>query len=196
MSPFKKPLRSAQSRLSSSAFRDRPVRCAVRGLIPGLLLILALAACPQTPRGPGFVVAPAPSKHRARLYIYRADPRSSLSEIRVTLDGLEVGLFRDAEYETMEVAAGSHNLRAGLRSLGFVAWGWNTQRIRLTPGETVYIELSVRLTERPTPSGQETRIAGRESGAASENVFIQRRGEPTARKIIRTTTRLPTPNTR
>ena len=171
--------------------RRIPMRSRTRRLgTATILLALWLAGCARSPSGPPFVRAPAPQAGRARLYVYRVDPRPSLSRVRVTIGGLEIGTFSDREYETLELPAGSHMLRAGMRSAVFFAWGWNQQRIRLAPDETVFVELSVRLSERAAPAGRETEIAGRESGVASDNVYIQQRSRPTALETIATTTRL------
>ena len=151
---------------------------------------LVAGACAKPPAGPPFELAPPPAENRARIYLFRSDPRPSRSTVRVTIDGREFGTFRNAEYETLELAPGSHQLRAGMRSLAFVAWGSNEQRLRLRPGETIFVQLSVRLTERPQPGGRELEIPGRTSGAASENVFLQIRPEQAALEQLRATTRL------
>ena len=78
------------------------------------------------------------------LYLYRADDRGSLATVRVTLDGRLVGSLQNREYETIELHAGTHHLRAGMRGFAFLAWGWNDHRFRVKPGETVYLEISVR----------------------------------------------------
>ncbi len=154
------------------------------------LLLLWLSACASAPLGPPFERAPFPPESRARLYLFRVDDRPSLSTVRVTLDGREIGSFRNREYETLELSAGSHHLRAGMRSIALVAWGWNEQRIRFSPGETLFVQLSVRLTEREQPAAAGLEIAGRGSGAASENVYIQIQPERDALAMIEGTTRL------
>ena len=125
--------------------------------------------------------------------MYRADPRASLSRIRVDFDDRQLGALGNREYETIEVAPGPHHLRAGLRSAAFLAWGWNEQPIRLTPGETVFVRLAVRLSEHAAPhAGRAVDIAGRASGVASENVFIERVGEERAlEELVGTTRRAP-----
>jgi hypothetical protein len=160
-----------------------------------MLVIIAVSAfgCARAPSGPPFELDARPAEHRGRLYIFRADDRSSLSKVRVTVDGRELCSFRDGEYETLELPVGTHQLRAGLRSIALVAWGWNNQRLKLRPGETVFIKLSVRLTGRAQPGGRELEIAGRPSGAASENIYIQYLAEPEALEQIRSTTRLVPP---
>jgi hypothetical protein len=58
------------------------------------------------------------------------------------------------------------------------------------PGETRFIELSVRLEERGAPGPGHSRdleIAGRPESAASENVFILDRPRPEAEAILPTT---------
>ena len=155
-----------------------------------LVAVVVLGGCAQAPIGPAFKEAAAPPETRARIYIFREDPRPSFSSVRLTLDGREVGTFRNGEYETFELSAGSHHLRAGVRSIGLIAWGWNEQRIRVEPGESVYVQLSVRLTERPQPGGRELEIAGRTGGAVSENVYLQIRPHREAISQLAVTTRL------
>lgn len=154
----------------------------------GMAWLLA-TACTRAPLGPPFEAAATP-EHRARLYVYRADVRGSLATVHVTLDGRPVGRFRNHEYETLELTAGSHKLHATLRGLGLTAWGWNDYQILLEPGQTLYLELSVRLTARAAPEASGLEIAGRTSGAASENVFIVPRSAKDALPDLRATTRL------
>jgi hypothetical protein len=153
-------------------------------------LVVTTLGCARAPIGPAFEAASAPAPHRGRLYLYRADSRNSFSQVSVRVGGLQVGRFRDAEYETLELPAGLHNIRAGLRSLAGVAWGWNEQEIHLKPGESVFVEISVRLTERPQTGGRSLDIAGRTGGVASENVYLQRRSEKDALDRVQLTTRL------
>lgn len=163
---------------------------AIRAPLYLLLLACIAAACAKPPLGPPFEAAPPPPEHRGRVYVYRADERGSLATVRITIDGLEVGRFRNGEYETLELPAGTHHLRAGLRGFGMLAWGWNKHRFRLKPGEIVYLEISVRLTARSAPATRELEIAGRPSGAASENVFIVPRSAVDALADLEATTRL------
>ena len=160
-----------------------------------LCLVCLAAGCAKSPHGPPFEPAPPPPDHRGRVYLYRADVRGSLASVRITIDGLEVGRFRNLEYETLELPAGTHHLRAGLRGFGLLAWGWNDHRFRLKPGETAYLEISVRLTARPAPDAPGLEIPGRQSGAASENVFILRVSAEEALSDLALTTRLPRPET-
>ena len=131
---------------------------------------------------------------RGRVYLYRIDERGSLASVRVTLDGLPIGRFRNREYATLELPTGPHRLRAGLRGFGFLAWGWNEYRFSLAPGETRYLQLSVRLDARTVPDSREVEIAGRQQGGASENVFIVVRPEREALPELATTTRLERPS--
>ncbi len=131
--------------------------------------------CARAPQGPAFEWAPPPPEHRGRVYVYRADPRTNLSTVRVEIDGLEVGDFEPGEYETLELAAGGHRLGAGMRGFALLSWGWNEHRFSLEPGETLFLEISVRLDQKdesnlPPPSGLE--IGGRPEGQARQNVFI------------------------
>lgn len=154
------------------------------------LMLLLVSACASAPLGPPFERAPFPSESRARLYLFRVDERPSLATVRVTIDGREIGSFRNGEYETLELSAGSHHVRAGMRSIALVAWGWNEQRVRFAPGETLFVHLSVRLTEREQPTAAGLEIAGRQSGSASENVYLQIQPERDAVAMLETTTRL------
>ena len=151
--------------------------------------LMAVLACQRPPLGPGFEPAARPASHRARLYFYRSDSIRSLASVRVELDGRDLGTLDNEEYGTIEVAPGPHRFRAGLRSATFVAWGWNSQPLRLEPGETVFIRLSVRLSEHGGPvPGSAVEIPGRAAGMASENVFIERRGEDDALEELSRTT--------
>jgi hypothetical protein len=147
------------------------------------------AGCAQAPLGPPFRAEPEPVAPRARLYLYRPEGRSDFSRVRVTVDGLEIGEFRSGEYDTLELSSGSHHLRAGVRNVAFVAWGWNDQRLRFDPGETLYVEVSVRLTERAQPAAAGLEIAGRTGGVVSENVYLQLKPEAEALEALRAMTR-------
>ena len=159
------------------------------------LLFLVAFACAKPTVGPPFELAPPPPDHRGRVYLYRADQPGSLAAVRVTIDGQEVGRIRNNEFETLELPVGAHHLRAGLRGFGFLAWGWNNQRFRLGPGETVYIKLSVRLDAQPAPTSRQAEIAGRSSGSTSENVFIIRPSADNALSGLKATTRMVRPET-
>lgn len=144
---------------------------------PALALLLAGlgSGCARTPQGPAFEWAPPPPGHRGRVYIYRVDPRATLSTVRVEIDGREVGDFLPGEYETLELAAGSHRLAAGMRGFALLSWGWNEHRFSLEPGQTLFLQISVRLDRKdesnlPPPSGLE--IGGRPEAQARQNVFI------------------------
>ena len=166
---------------------------AVRVAVSLFVLALISAACAKAPLGPPFENAPPPPDHRARLYVYRSDQPGSLATIRITLNGLEVGRFRNNEYTAIELPTGSHHLRAGLRGFGLLAWGWNSHRFRLAPGETAYLKISVRLAEHGAPESRNSEIAGRSSRAVSENVFIIRQSAEAALSDLETTTRLARP---
>ncbi len=180
-------------------FRPRPrprkiflhtnVPSAFCALFLGLSLALGLA-CAKPPAGPAFTPAAAPPEHRSQIYVYRVDPRSSLASVDIKIDGREIGRFGDAEYETLEMAAGPHHLKARMRGLAFVSLGWNEHRFRTLPGEAIYIEISVRLTERSIPDSPSLEIAGRSSLGGSENVFLIERGANEALDRIRGTTRI------
>jgi hypothetical protein len=156
-----------------------------------LMVAVLTGACASAPKGPPFKPAPPPPENRTRVYIYRIDDRPSLATVRVTIDGQSLGVLRNFEYETIELPAGSHHLRAGMRGFAWMAWGWNEHRFRAQAGETIYLELSVRLAEQPVTGTRQLEIAGREGGGASENVFILRQSEAEARARLLQTTRLP-----
>ncbi len=177
----------ARGRLGSEPAR---VRLSGTGSL-GLLLALLVVACSSTPPGPPFRAAQPPPEHRARLYLYRADDQHSFAAVRLTLDGRDVGELRNGEYETIEIAAGTHHLRAGLRGFGLLAWGWNKHRFRVAPGETIYRRISVRLMARDAPATRELEIGGRAGGAASENVFVVPETAQKALADLSSTTRLP-----
>ena len=158
------------------------------GLILGASLF---AGCAAAPLGPAFAKSEPPPPHRSRVYVYRADTRSSLSRVRASIDGRLLGDLRDGEYETTEMASGAHRLRAGLRGFGLTAWGWNEKKIRLEPGKTLYIQLSVRLEGHEQPAAGALDIAGRTGGSASENVYFQVQGEEAALRELVGTTRTP-----
>jgi hypothetical protein len=173
------------SRSTRSSPSNRRVR---RALLVGLAALGAflgsvglgtlLGACAQTSNpGPAFAAAPGPAEGRSRLYIYRLDPQHSMSSVQIALDGRSVGDLHHGEYATFDLAAGPHRVDFRQRGLAFVSWGWNRQTIRPKSGETIYLEVSVRMSERPMPeTGHDLEIGGRGGGAASENVFLQHRG--------------------
>jgi len=156
------------------------------------LLFFALLgfSCARPSAGPPFQPPAAPTDYRSRLVLYRTDQRDSLATVTVTIDGRELGRFRNREYETTLLTPGTHILRAGLRGFGFVSWGWNTHRFRVSAGETTYLEISVRLDARNAPDTRDLEIAGRQEGAASENVFIVPKSAHAALDDLRSTTRL------
>lgn len=170
--------------------RYRPAVRLVLVLLAGWL-VSACATAP--PAGPPFAAAPEPGAGRARLYVFRIDPKPSLSTVELAIDERPEGRLRHGEYATFELDAGSHRLDVRQRGLAFASWGWNRQRIQARSGETVYLEISVRLSAQPVPgSGRDLEIGGRESGAASENVFLQHRTEAAAREALAgTTLRVP-----
>ena len=130
-----------------------------------------------------------PPSHRARLIMYRMDRQASLASVRITVDGRELGELRNHEYETILLGPGSHVIRAALRGFAFFAWGWNSHQVRLTRGETSYLEISVRLSAGNAPLSRELEIGGRTSGTASENVFIVPNSAKSALPKLERTTR-------
>jgi len=163
-------------------------------LLVGLLVACTLVGCATArPAGPAFEAAPEPGPGRARLYVFRIDPQHSLSTVDIAIDGHPEGRLGNAEYATFELSAGVHRLDFRQRGLMFASWGWNRQQIRAKAGETLYFEISVRVSAAPVAgSGQDLEIPGRESGSASENVFIQHKSETSAREALAgTTLRVP-----
>ena len=159
-----------------------------------LLSACLLAGCATPPSaGPPFTAAAEPGLGRARLYVFRIDPQHSLSTVEISIDEHSEGRLRNGEYATFELAAGSHRVNFRQRGLAFASWGWNRQQIRAVAGETIYLEISVRMSAQPTPgTGRDLEIPGRDSGAASENVFIQHHSESAARELLAgTTLRVP-----
>ncbi|MFO0689392.1 MAG: hypothetical protein U0900_11850 [Myxococcota bacterium] len=159
----------------------RPLLC--------LLALIALAsgggcAKPPTP-GPAFAPAPEPAPGHARLYIFRVDSQHSLSRVEIGLDGRPQGHIGNDEYVTFELPHGPHRVDFRQRGLAFASWGWNHQHLVAKSGETIFLEISIRISAQPMPgSGHELEIAGRSGGAASENVFIQQRSQEDAIRIL------------
>lgn len=176
--------RRSAATLPHRARRRRPLARLILGM-----LIVGFLGCAATPPGPPFSVPEDPPDHRTRLILYRADRQASAASVRITVDGRELGQLRNHEYETILLGPGSHIIRADLRGFAFLAWGWNSHQIRLSPGETGYLEISVRLSARNVPPTRQLEIAGRPSGTASENVFIVPISAKSAMPILEGTTR-------
>lgn len=158
-------------------------------LVLVLVLVVIGIACANSRPGTPFQPAPPPPDHLARVYLYRADVRGSLARVQIKIDDLELGRLRNGEYETLLLPVGVHRLRIRLRGFGFLAWGWNDHRFRLTPGQTHYLKLSVRLSDRPAPQVSGIEIAGRPSGSASENVYIAPQSAEEAHSVLEVMTR-------
>jgi hypothetical protein len=120
----------------------------------------------------------------------------SLSVVRASIDGLDIGTFRDREYETLEIEAGQHELRAGMRGFAYFKMGWNKSSFRVRPGEVVYLQLEVRIDTPQEPSlgaPRELEIGGRPEAAPSENIFIIKQPATKAADDLELTSRLPSP---
>lgn len=171
-------------------------RCAATLFIAASAVLWA--ACAQAPLGPNFSRAEPPPEHRGQVYVYRNDPRNSLAVVAVTIDGRTTGTFRNREYETLEIASGSHRLRAGLRGFAFLNLGWNDHTFRVRPGQAVYLKLEVRLDSPSAPAAptapRELEIGGRPEATGTENVFIREIPEAEALEELALTTRLPAEN--
>ena len=112
-----------------------------------------------------------------------------MSRVEIGLDGHKRGHLGNDEYVTFEVDAGPHRLDFRQRGLAFASWGWNHQHLVAKSEETIYVEISVRISAQPMPSsGGDLEIPGRSGGAASENVFIQQRTRADAIEILADTT--------
>jgi hypothetical protein len=171
------------ARLENDQAKPMPRRPSRKtGWLHTLAAFVSLSACATTGApGPTFTAAPEPSPGRARLYVFRIDPQPSLSTVELAIDEKAEGHLRHGEYATFELAAGSHRIDLRQRGLAFLSWGWNGQQLRARAGETIYLEVSVRISAQPLPgSGRDLEIAGRDGGAASENVFLQHRGKAQA----------------
>jgi hypothetical protein len=183
--PHDRPLRTSRSSTPAARLLTRRlIQLAVLGL---LVFETACASDPAT--GPAFVADTAPPEGRTSVFVFRVDPQNSLSNVDLSLDGHDAGQLRNHEYVRFDLAPGIHRLDFRQRGLAFASWGWNRHQLRLRSGETAYLEISIRMSAQPMPgNGMELEIQGREGGAASENVFIQRRNEEDALRILADTT--------
>jgi len=162
-----------------------------------LFLVLTILGCAAAPRGPAFEWAAEPSDRRGRIYLYRADPLPSLAVVKTSIDGRTTGTLRDGEYTTLELAAGSHQLRVGMRGMGFFTLGWNAHNLRVRPGETLFFQLEVRIdegTQSQLDTPRSLEIGGRSDYRVSENVFIREQTRADATPALETSTRLTKPN--
>lgn len=197
--PMPSPHSARSGRTARPPVRPAPATrrraTALLGIAPRLLLTLTLISsltvgCASDPvTGPVFVAETTAPEGHARVFVFRIDPQHSLSSVDLALDERSVGRLRNREYVRFDLLPGPHRLDFRQRGLAFASWGWNRQLLRVKAGETIYLEISVRMSAQPMPgSGQDLEIQGRPSGAASENVFIQRRSEADALPILADTT--------
>ena len=166
---------------------------------PLLLLfsLYAILGCAAPGTGPPFEWAAEPSARRGRVYLYRADTRSSFASVSASIDAKDVGAFRDREYETLDVAAGSHQLRARMRGVGLFNLGWNEHTFRVRPGEIVFLHLDVRIDAGDSSAvagSRELEIGGRSDERLSENIFIGERERADAQRDLEASTRLSRPD--
>jgi hypothetical protein len=162
-----------------------------------VLVLFAILGCTTPMPGPAFEWAAEPPSHRGRIYLYRADTRTSLATVKTSINGRDVGTFRDGEYETFEISAGGHRLRAGMRGVGFFNLGWNEHTFRVRPGETVFLHLEVRIDAGTQPQLDPPRsldIGGRSDHSVSENIFIGERTRADAAPDLEVATRLSSPD--
>jgi hypothetical protein len=147
-------------------------------ILGSLVVLFTVTGCAGPPKGPAFEWASEPAANRGRVYVYRADSRTSLAIVKTTIDGREIGTFRDGDYDTIELASGSHKIRTGMRGLAFFSLGWNEHTFRIEPGETRFLHLEIRV-DAGAPStvapSRALEIGGRSDLRASENVFIGER---------------------
>ena len=172
---------------------DRPKTWALA--LSGVLF--AILGCATAAPGPPFEWAAEPPNHRGRIYLYRAETRTSLATVKASINGRDVGTFRDGQYETFEISAGGHRLKAAMRGVGFFNLGWNEHTFRVKPGETVFLHLEVRLdggAAGPLEGPRALDIGGRSDDSISENVFIGERSRAEAAPALETSTRLSTPD--
>lgn len=155
------------------------------GAVTALVAIVAGCAG-EGPSGPPFEAAAEPSPGHVRLYVFRIDPQHSLSTVELSIDRRKRGRLRNGEYATFELPAGVHRVDVRQRGFAFASWGWNGTTIRAKDGETVYLEVSVRISGQglPAGSGHDLEIGGRGSGSASENVFLQRHGDREGLRLL------------
>lgn len=116
-----------------------------------------------------------------------------MAVVKISIDGREIGTFRNGEYETLEVAPGAHRVRAGMRGLAFITMGWNEHGLDVKPGEVVYLQIQIRVDSQEgsplgTPSGLE--IGGRSDHRVSENVFLIERSRAEAIGDLQASTRI------
>lgn len=179
--------RAPNPRASTNGATPTPQRSVARAA--GLaLLMLALAACASRSTGPPFAFALEAPRDSGRVYVYRADPRGSLTRVKVTIDDRELGIFRDQEYETILVSPGEHRLRAEMRGLPYLPMGWNEHRFQIEPGETRFLQLEIRIESRQA-SPRSLEIGGRSNDVLAENVFIRERNRSDAERDLKATRR-------
>ena len=105
-----------------------------------LLLLLALAGCVQAPRFPAVASRIPPLRaEEARIYFYRDyEPYESLSEPRIFLNGLPVGLSIPGGVFYRDVAAPE----TYFISVDTVGYYWYPfKEVALRPGETLYVKI-------------------------------------------------------
>jgi len=161
------------------------------------LVLFAILGCATASPGPAFEWAAEPPSHRGRVYLYRADTRTSLATVKASINGRDIGTYRDGEYETFEISAGGHRLRASMRGVGFFNLGWNEHTFRVKPGETVFLHLEVRIdggAQPPLEGPRALEIGGRSDNSISENVFIGERSRADATPDLEASTRLSDPD--
>jgi hypothetical protein len=160
-------------------------------------VLFAILSCATAAPGPAFEWAAQPPNHRGRVYLYRADTRTSMATVKTSINGRNVGTFRDGEYEPFEISAGGHRLRAGMRGVGFFNLGWNEHTFRIKPGETLFIHLEVRVDAGAQSQLEGPRaldIGGRSDNRMSENIFIGQRSRADAIPALEVSTRISNPD--
>jgi|JI10StandDraft_1071094.scaffolds.fasta_scaffold450326_2 hypothetical protein len=191
---FREPFTWTRSRDPFDADPDDPARGGRRdstlarphgGPPPGALaagilaLLLSLGCAKPTPTGALFGGPHPPRDGTARVYLYRVDTHHSFSTVEIRFDDEKPFPILDEEYATLELEDGVHEVEFRLRNAIWGGWRWRKQILRASPGETIYMEITVGVDEQPLASEGDLAIPGRDSGTAGESVSLRLR-EPRA----------------
>jgi hypothetical protein len=125
--------------------------------------------------GPLFGGPHPPRDGTARVYLYRVDTHHSFSTVEIRFDGEKPFPILDEEYATLELEGGIHEVEFRLRNAIWGGWRWRKQILRASPGETIYMEITVGVDEQPLASEGDLAIPGRDSGTAGESVSLRLR---------------------
>lgn len=153
--------------------REGPATNALTAVI--LALLLSLGCAKPGPTGALFGGPHPPRDGTARVYLYRVDTHHSFSTVEIRFDGEMPFPILDEEYATLELEDGIHEVEFRLRNAIWGGWRWRKQVLRARPGETIYMEITVGVDERPLASEGDLAIPGRDSGTAGESVTLRLR---------------------